>query len=97
MKLLTLYGKETRLDKALALFLKKRNYSCTRAHCLDEIDQLGKQRNKIFLIFNDYEKAIATIKALPITDFKLNSLLFISSELKLTQEQLKMLDIYFLL
>ena len=94
MKILTFYGTETRLDKALKVFLQKRKYFCTRANCFDEIDQLGKQRNAVFLIFNDYEKAISTIKELTMPEFKVNSLLFVHSELRLSEEQKKELDVY---
>ena len=94
MKLLTFYGKETKLDKALKVFLQKRKYYCTQANCYDEIDQLGKQRNAVFLLFNEFDKAISTIKELTMPDFKVNSLLFIHSELKLSEEQKKELEVY---
>lgn len=94
MKLLTFYGTETKLDRALINFLQKRKYYCSRANCFDEIDQIGKQRKKIFLIFNEFNKAVETIKELPIADFSIEALLFIPSTESLTPEQKKELEVY---
>jgi len=72
--------------------LREKNFSCIHTINPDEIDQAGKQTNKVALIFFDSKMAYQYLKSNSWRDFTTYNILYLYKNPKITPEAQKKID-----